>query len=150
MRFPIAASLALMLAWSMQCVAQRPAAEGAPPQQPVRKELELSDYLYLAAFAGVLLLGAVGIAVASRWFRATRESEVSASDQLSEFRRLNEQGELSDEEFQKIKNLLKDKIRSEVGFATPAAPKNAVHDSSAEKRTPNQEYDRNDAPDDAN
>jgi hypothetical protein len=68
---------------------------------------------------GVLLLGAVVIAVAQRWRRAVPE-RLSPSDQLAQFRSLYEAGELTREEFERLRSLLGAQIRQEAGVG-PAA-----------------------------
>lgn len=96
--------------------------------EKTRSELEFGDYLTVIALGLALLIGAGVIALANRWLRKSREEEISANDQLSEFRRLKAEGKLSDEEFQRIRGVLGPKIRSEVGLGTkeqaaPSPPK---------------------------
>jgi hypothetical protein len=59
--------------------------------------------LYLA---GALLLGAAVIAAVSRWRRRYGTERLTPSDQLSQFRSLYEKGELSAEEFARLRTLL--------------------------------------------
>jgi hypothetical protein len=73
---------------------------------------------------GVILLAAVIIAgVKKRWGRASTSERVSPSDQLSEFRTLYESGELSAEEFARIRNRLGAKLKRDLELppATPAS-----------------------------
>lgn len=85
--------------------------------------LEEFDWIELAIVVGSLI--AVGLAAGAtvlwvkRW--ASRPpSEPSANQMLSEFKRLKAQGELSDEEYRRIRNVLDNKIRVQAGMA-PAA-----------------------------
>jgi hypothetical protein len=79
--------------------------------------------LYLV---GALLVGAAVIALASRWRRAPRTGTAAASDQLTEFRLLYEKGQMSREEFERVRARLGVQIRSpEPGQTSPtvsAAP----------------------------
>jgi hypothetical protein len=60
---------------------------------------------------GALLIGAGIIAIASRWRRAPRSGAASASEQLTEFRLLYEKGEMSREEFTRVRARLSEEIR---------------------------------------
>jgi hypothetical protein len=59
--------------------------------------------LYLIA---ALLLGAIVIAAVSRWRRRSGTERLTPSDQLSHFRSLYEKGEISAEEFARLRTLL--------------------------------------------
>jgi hypothetical protein len=73
------------------------------------------------ALAGVILIGAVVLLLLDRWRKNLNEPEAcSANDQLSQFRVLYEQGRLSQEEFERIRNLLADRMRQQL--EVPAAP----------------------------
>jgi hypothetical protein len=75
------------------------------------------------ALVVALLLGALVIAVADRWRKTTREGRFDAGDQLAHFRSLYERGELSREEFERIRAKLGKKLRKELDMpAPPAAP----------------------------
>lgn len=64
--------------------------------------------------AGVVLLGAVVIITVDRWRRRPTRHQSTASDQLSEFRSLYERGELSREEFERIRSRLGKQLRREL------------------------------------
>ena len=66
--------------------------------------------------AATLLFGAVLIAMVSRWRKKTPGEFVSAGDQLSVFRNMYDQGELSKEEFEQIRDKLSGKLRSELSL----------------------------------
>jgi len=71
-------------------------------------------------FVGALLLGALIITVVNRWRKKTAGSEsLSAVDQLAHFRTLYEQGELSEEEFNRLRTLLGGKNRRKEGEGKP-------------------------------
>ncbi len=59
----------------------------------------------------VLLLGALVVAVLNRWRRSS-EKALSASEQLSHFRTLYEEGSISQEEFERLRALLGGQLRA--------------------------------------
>jgi hypothetical protein len=82
----------------------------------------LTAGLYLG---GALLVGAVVIALLNRWRRRSAEDRLTPADQLTQFRSLYEQGLLSQEEFERLRQLLGGQIRQEMGVppaATRAGP----------------------------
>jgi hypothetical protein len=89
----------------------------------------LTAGLYLAV---VLLTAAVILALLQRWRRRSADDRLSPADQLAQFRSLYEQGLLSQEEFERLRNLLGGEIRRELGVpaavpkAGPVAPQNGI------------------------
>jgi Short C-terminal domain len=79
----------------------------------------LTAGLYLG---GALLLGAVVLALLNRWRRRSAEDRLTPAEQLAQFRSLYERGLLSQDEFERLRNLLGGQIRRELGM-TPAAGK---------------------------
>ena len=77
--------------------------------------------LILAAFAIVIiiLVGAGVIEVVKRWRKRPYQSKISASEQLAQFRESFEKGQISQEEFERIRALLNERIRQEM--EVPAA-----------------------------
>jgi hypothetical protein len=73
--------------------------------------------LYLVA---ALLVGAIIIAWAGRWRRAPRSVAATASDQLAKFRSLYDKGQMTREEFERIRARLGEQIRSEADVPAPA------------------------------
>jgi hypothetical protein len=81
------------------------------------------------SLAGVLMLGAVILALLKRWRRRPADDRLSPAQQLAQFRSLYEQGLLSQDEFERLRNLLGGEIRRELGVAPaagPAAPSTGV------------------------
>jgi hypothetical protein len=65
-------------------------------------------------FAAIAGLAALGIWIVVR-FRGSKDSDQpAASELLSKFRDLHEQGELSDKEFRNIKTLLAERLQKEL------------------------------------
>jgi len=69
-----------------------------------------------------LLLGAAIIAFVRRWLEIERRGQIQANDQLSQYRAMHARGELTDEEFQRLREVLADQLRREVGLEKPSAP----------------------------
>jgi hypothetical protein len=70
---------------------------------------------YGLSLAGILLLGALVIWLVDRWRKKAPQQELyNSGDQLTHFRKLYEQGELSAEEFARIRNLLTDRMMREL------------------------------------
>lgn len=74
--------------------------------------------------AGAVLVGALVIVYLDRWRKNLGEEKPSANDQLAEFRSLYDRGEMSQEEFERVKARLTERLRQEmdVPAAPPAAP----------------------------
>ena len=64
--------------------------------------------------AGVLLLVALVIAWVKRWSQRPTPTRPPSGDQLAHFRTLYEQGEISAEEFSRLRTLLTERLRNEV------------------------------------
>jgi len=79
-------------------------------------ELSGREALVRAAllFAAIAALTGLGALVVSRFRGSTKDEERPASQMLSKFRDLHEQGELSETEFRNIKTLLSDQIQQEL------------------------------------
>lgn len=99
------------------------------------------------AFAGVLLLLALVVALLERWRKRSPQERLSAGDQLAHFRELYEQGELSREEYARLHALLSERIREEMEVEIPPAP---AAPTEAAKALPQADGDGNGVPRDAN
>ncbi len=67
------------------------------------------------ALITVLLVGALVIALVDRWRKRAQHAErQSAGDQLSHFRELYERGELSREEYERVRALLSERLREDL------------------------------------
>jgi hypothetical protein len=65
-------------------------------------------------FAGVAVLIGFGAFIVSRFRDREDDDQPQASELLTNFRELHEEGELSDQEFRKIKTLLADQLEREL------------------------------------
>jgi hypothetical protein len=72
---------------------------------------------------GALVLGAAVIYVVDRWRKKSERKPSSAEDELTQYRVLYERGELSQEEFDRLKSLLHGRLRKELNLPQAAAPK---------------------------
>jgi hypothetical protein len=68
----------------------------------------------VAAFIGLLFLGAIVLAVLDRWRKRSGSPSLSANDQLAHFRELYENGELSQSEFERIRARLTGQLMREL------------------------------------
>jgi hypothetical protein len=76
----------------------------APKSDPRAARSTATDlYVTLGLLIGALLLLAIGVAVAKRWYERTKSDDEDASTFLTEARELEEEGELTKEEYLKIK-----------------------------------------------
>jgi hypothetical protein len=69
---------------------------------------------------GTLIIGAIVIAVADRWRKRPGSERLTPGEQLAHFRALYDRGELSREEFERIRNLLGEQLRRDLHV--PGAP----------------------------
>jgi hypothetical protein len=72
------------------------------------------------AIAGVLLVAALVLAWVRRLNQRKPSIKLSSSEQLAEFRVLYERGELSSEEFHRLKTILSERIREELAEQAPS------------------------------
>ena len=77
----------------------------------------------LAALAGVIAVGAIILYLANRWRRNLAQRD-DTGDQMGSFRELYERGELSQEEYQRIKDRLGQRLRNELQLPAPKKPEN--------------------------
>jgi hypothetical protein len=73
----------------------------------------------LVMLAVVLAAGAAVINLTGKWRKRASQDRLSANDQLAQFRELYERGELSAEEFGRIRALLGERIRRELDVLKP-------------------------------
>jgi hypothetical protein len=76
--------------------------------------------------AGAVLVAAILLTLLNRWRKREPEPPCTANEQLAEFRSLYERGELSQEEFERIRATLNEQLRREfeaqAGEPPPAPP----------------------------
>lgn len=75
----------------------------------------------LGAFLGIVAIGAVIIAVVNRW-RKKEDEDDATGDQMSSFRELYQRGELSQEEYDRIKARLGRQLRQELNMPAKHIP----------------------------
>ncbi len=76
------------------------------------------------AAVGVMLLGALVVALTARWRKRERSDELTASDQLADYRALYLEGAISKEEFERLRAVLGVEIRRKL--EVPAANTTAI------------------------
>jgi hypothetical protein len=82
----------------------------------------------------LLLLGALVIAWVDRWRRRPSQVRLDPRDQLAHFRTLYEDGEISAEEFNRIRGLLTERMMKEMDVA--AAPPGEPEAQALQKQSP--------------
>jgi type VI protein secretion system component VasK len=75
--------------------------------------------LTVLSLIAALLLGALIVAWVSRWRRGDGRLSPTADEQLAQFRSLYEAGEMSEEEFRKVRTLLGGQIRRQLNLPAP-------------------------------
>jgi hypothetical protein len=113
-------------------LAPPPGAQVAVPPKQQPKNFQIGSVLEPALWLiGILAVGAILIA----WLRKNRDRQLNAAaltanDQLTAFRESMEQGDMTDEEFKKVKVLLSEKLRKQANPVT-AAPGQAAQPGQA-------------------
>jgi hypothetical protein len=74
------------------------------------------------AIAGFLLLMALVVSWVRKWYRGTPQEGLTASDQLAQFRELYERGEISKEEFARVRQLLMGRVKQELNLPPGRSP----------------------------
>jgi hypothetical protein len=75
----------------------------------------------------------------NRWLKRARREESASSDQLSHYRTLYEQGEMSREEYESVRALLTGQLRKELNLPAPAAPAAPPADTNVQATPPDQQ-----------
>jgi hypothetical protein len=89
----------------------------------VLARLDPEVVLPLLALSATLFLGALAIAAVSRWMKKKKDPGIlSAGDQLTQFREMYDRGEISREEFERIRARLAEPLRRELNLPAEAAP----------------------------
>jgi hypothetical protein len=98
-------------------------AQAEPRDSPVPRIDPWALWWHYLALLGFALVGILALYLITRWRKRAASDRLSASEQLSEFRELYEQGHLSQEEFDRLRTLLGDRMKREMEgkLATPAA-----------------------------
>jgi Short C-terminal domain len=75
------------------------------------------------ALVAIIVIGAIAFAVLNLWRKRALPPTFDANDQLAQFRELYDKGELSEQEFERIREQLGGKIRADMGVPASAAAK---------------------------
>ena len=93
---------------------------GQAPAPAPRLEWDGLIWTFLA-MAGVIGLAWIALALVGRWRRRVGEEDTTG-DQMASFRELYERGELSQEEYDRIKDRLGRRLRQELNLPRPEVP----------------------------
>jgi hypothetical protein len=112
-----------------------------PPPPPPRAIFQNTEfYLLLGALAVILLAGAVILHFVDRWRRTKIDAEPNAGREtlldLSAYREMYENGEITKSEYDKILAKLAVKMKHEVGLADSPAPPPHSPDSPPSDKSP--------------
>ncbi len=99
-------------------------------------DVEWDLRLTTLTLVGALLLGAVAVALTARWRKRSRADELSASDQLAEFRSLYLEGAISKEEFERLRAVLGGELRKELDVPSPKTAELAPQPAGPDAPTP--------------
>ncbi|MBY0230652.1 MAG: SHOCT domain-containing protein [Gemmataceae bacterium] len=89
------------------------------PLPPLPAFIDAAIMWATGLLAGTLLAGAVAIALARRWRK--RQGEVpDAGSELSRYRALYEKGEISEEEYHRLRDVLRGQMKTAFGAGKPA------------------------------
>lgn len=77
----------------------------------------------LLALAGVVAVSGLILTVVNRWRKGLTQEDATG-DQMASFRELYERGELSQDEYERIKGRLGQRLRSELNLPAPGGPNN--------------------------
>ena len=95
-------------------------------------------FLYPALwFVAALLAGAIAIEIVNRWRKRSPGGILSANDELAQYRALRDAGVMSEDEFDRVRGLLGNKL-GEAKKSTPADPAEASPVSSAPPEKPDE------------
>jgi hypothetical protein len=95
--------------------------------QPARVDVWLL-WLHYIALLGAALVAILVFYLFMRWWKKAGPDRLSASDQLSEFRTLYEQGQLAPEEFERLRTLLGERMKQEME-GQPSLPPAGINPS---------------------
>ena len=84
--------------------------------------IQLKFVWYTLGLVGALLIGALVIAMTERWRKKSGLEGLSAGDQLTHFRKLYDQGTISQEEFERIRSQLVPDLRKEMKVQPESQP----------------------------
>jgi hypothetical protein len=78
-------------------------------------EVDWTLRLWVLGLVGLLLLGALIVAIVSHWRKSDGRRGPTADEELAQFRAMYDRGEISKEEFQKLRSVLGGRIRAQLG-----------------------------------
>lgn len=78
-------------------------------------EVDWTTRFWVLGLIGVLLLGALVVALVDQWRKRQKRLGPTADEELAQFRAMYERGEISKEEFQRLRSVLGGRIRAQLG-----------------------------------
>ena len=100
-----------------------PQAEPAPTKRSDPFLQRGEDWVLVGAIAGALLVGAVLVWIADRWRKRIMLGEKRSGEELTSFRAMYERGEITEEEYNRLRTKVADRVKTKPAAAgTAAAP----------------------------
>ena len=96
------------------------------------KGFKIQYFWATLGLVGALLVGAAILAMFERWRKKSPTEGLTAGDQLSHFRELYSKGQISKEEFERIRARLAGQLRKEMNLESPAEASAAAPATPAE------------------
>lgn len=101
--------------WALVLLAQDGRAEGNPLRRP--------EVIWgTIGLAVALLIGALVIWLVDRWRKRNAAAAVSSAEELTDFRGMYERGEITEDEYIKLRTRVAARVKSAVGVPPPPTP----------------------------
>ena len=91
-----------------------------PPPPPGKPLLSVELWIAIGLLSAILLGGAVALYLTDVWRKRQFAPSRDSTESLTSFRAMYERGELSEEEYQKIRARVAAKVKQEVAAANPS------------------------------
>jgi len=99
-------------------------AQAAEPVQPKRSDPFLQrgeDWLVVGLLAGTLLVAAVVVWAVDRWRKRITSETGRSGEELTSFRAMYERGEITEEEYNRVRNKVASRVKPAPAGSAPAA-----------------------------
>lgn len=93
----------------------------APPRRSDPFLQRGEDWVLVGAIAGALLVGAVLVWVADRWRKRIMLDDKRSGEELTSFRTMYERGEITEEEYNRLRTKVADRVKPKPAAAGQAA-----------------------------
>lgn len=99
---------------------QQTGAETTTAPKDPKKILQSGEFfLWVGILAGIMLLGALAVALLDKWRKRQVDPARRSTIELTNFREMLENGEITGSEYERIRNKMATQMRAEVGLKKP-------------------------------